>query len=247
MIKLERNFTPIILTPSFVEQKTQEFKSKKNRVWDIPLLKKALLELSSEKCAYCECNIMEESKYMEVEHFEDKDRYPDKVLSWENLLPSCKRCNGIKSTHDVINEPIINPFINNPSEHLAFRLYNFSEKSMLGETTIETLDLNNMTRVVNKRFKVGQELIKLIARTLIFSENYVNKKSTRNKNTLISTITDILEQCLPYSQYSATLSTILHSDKNYLKIKKIMQENSLWTEEINQLDIDSQKIKLDIV
>ena len=38
------------------------------------------------------------------------DDYPDEVVDWDNLLPSCKRCNTTKGTHDVVTEPIINPF-----------------------------------------------------------------------------------------------------------------------------------------
>ena len=37
---------------------------------------------------------------MEVEHFEDKKNNPNKVIEWENFLPSCKRCNGSKFTQD---------------------------------------------------------------------------------------------------------------------------------------------------
>ncbi|EON74840.1 hypothetical protein ADIS_4703 [Lunatimonas lonarensis] len=43
-------------------------------------LKESLLELSYGKCAYCECDLKEEAKYMEVEHFEDKANNPNKVL-----------------------------------------------------------------------------------------------------------------------------------------------------------------------
>lgn len=70
---------------------------------------------------------------MKVEHFEDKFDYPDKVMVWENLLPSCKKCNSSKNTHDVIAAPIINPFIDEPKNELYFRLYHIKGKSPKGE------------------------------------------------------------------------------------------------------------------
>ena len=109
MIKLERSFPPIFLTSIEVKRLTEEYKTTKNSVWNIVELKKALLETSYGKCAYCECDLTVESKYMEVEHFRDKDSYPDDVVEWLNLLPSCKRCNGAKGTHDTVIEPIVNP------------------------------------------------------------------------------------------------------------------------------------------
>ena len=151
MIKLERKFTPIFLTPNFVKTKTDEFLLKNTNVWNIPDLKKTLLELSYGKCAYCECDLEEESKYMEVEHFEDKKHNPNKVLEWENLLPSCKRCNGAKKNHDVKANPIINPFIDIPSENLVFRLYQIKGKTEKGIKTVETINLNHIIRAVNKR------------------------------------------------------------------------------------------------
>ena len=96
MIKLERLNDPIKLTPAFVAAKTDEFKTMGASVWNIEWLKEALCALSHDKCAYCECSVKKESNYMEVDHFEDKSHNPDKVMQWDNLLPSCKHCNGHK-------------------------------------------------------------------------------------------------------------------------------------------------------
>ena len=79
--------------------------------------------MSNQKCAYCEGRLDLKSDYMEVEHFRDKKDYPNDVLIWENLLPSCKHCNGNKSSHDVVSEPIINPFVDVPREHIFLKSY----------------------------------------------------------------------------------------------------------------------------
>lgn len=112
---------------------------------------------------------------MQVEHFKDKDSYPDDVVNWDNLLPSCSRCNRKKWTLDVVAKPIINPYIDNPKSHLcqqAFRLYS---KDIKGETTITELFLNDDDRVVYPRFlasnEIGKQLTELISDTNELKKN----------------------------------------------------------------------------
>jgi len=95
MIKLELPQKPTELTAKLQAQKTTEFinSGKKKKVWGMEWLKKAVLEMSFGKCCYTEIRLNEESKYMEIEHFYPKSKYPKKVLEWGNLLPSCKKCN----------------------------------------------------------------------------------------------------------------------------------------------------------
>jgi uncharacterized protein (TIGR02646 family) len=244
MIKLDRNFTPICLEPSNSKKLTDEFKLNKNSVWNIPEIKNALLETSGSKCAYCECNIKEESKYMEVEHFHDKHTHPEKVVEWENLLPSCKRCNVAKGGHDVTKEPIINPYAIDPKNHLVFRWYRFRGKDKIGESTIEVLDLNNQTRVVPKRFEIGEAIHKGICDALENLNNYNTSKTTRSRNRMISQITELLKECIKTASYAATSATIIHNDPYYLYIKTELIKASLWNEELKELDQESSEISL---
>ena len=94
MIQLQAKPRPPQLTDDLVAQLTADFKATQNAVWNKLYIKTALLEISHGKCCYCECNIKEESKYMEVEHFYAKSIYPEEVLDWRFLLPACKRCNA---------------------------------------------------------------------------------------------------------------------------------------------------------
>jgi len=89
MIKLDRVPKPVELTKKLQLKLTDEFKLTGKSVWNIGFIKTHLLRFSNNKCCYCEANIVEESKYLEVEHFHHKDTYKDEVLEWENLLPSC--------------------------------------------------------------------------------------------------------------------------------------------------------------
>lgn len=244
MIKLERNVSPIFLNPKFVKEKTDEFKTSGLSVWNIDNLKEALLKLSHGKCAYCECDLTEESKYMEVEHFENKDSNPDKVLEWDNLLPACKRCNGSKSYHDVIAEPIINPFIDNPKDDLLLHLFRLVSKTSKGQNSIEVLNLNDTERAVMKRFTIGNGLNVSIDILLEKLNLYKADKTTRRRNKLISCFESILKECQPDSIYSATCATVLHSNKLYNQVRIEMIACSLWNDELEALHNNSKEIIL---
>lgn len=244
MIKLERIYTPILLTPSFVAAQTAIFNSTGETVWNFDWLKDSLNGLSKNKCCYCECDIKEESKYMEVEHFEDKSHYPNKVLVWENLLPSCKRCNGSKNNHDVIKYPIVNPFNINPSKHLKFKLYRIKKKDSIGQNTIDAVNLNHIERAVNKRFEVGQGLEDLIEIALERLSLYNENNLTVRKNKLLNIVEKILKECQANSIYSATCSTILHSNEDYEQIRNEMITLNLWNSTFENLHSLSEKLCL---
>ena len=237
MIKLERRFTPIQLTPTFVTEKTNLYKTTGESVWNIDWLKDALCELSHNKCAYCECSVKKESNYMEVEHFEDKFHNPDKVMQWDNLLPACKHCNAHKSKHDVIKEPIVNPFIDNPRKHLYLQRYRYKSKDDKGKFTIDTLQLNDDERnLVGVRFDIGNGLEKLIDDLQDRYNTYKKNGSIISRNKMLSVLNEILRQCQPESEYSALCSTVLHTNAVYLNIRSNLKSEGLWTTEHERMD-----------
>jgi uncharacterized protein (TIGR02646 family) len=245
MIKLKRTKAPHKLTPLFVSTKTAKFKADGKKVWGYKWLSDALLDYSFDKCCYCECDISEESKFMEVEHFYDKDRYPDKVLEWKNLLPSCKRCNGAKLTHNVAIEPIIDPTRNNPVKYFYMNHFHIKGKRKLGKTSEGVLDLNNLERAVNCRFEISMGLIRLIDSANDKLESYKESKSTIRRNKLLGVTQSLLLECLPESEYSATCSTVLHTTEAYQDLKKELIKERLWKPEFDRMHIESLKIKLE--
>lgn len=242
MIKLNRGAPPPFLTPEEKERLTTLYKESGKEVWGDKRIKDALLSLSYNKCAYCECELTTESKYMEVEHFQHKDKYPDKVLEWDNLLPSCKRCNTTKGTHDVIKEPIVNPFTEPPRNHFEFFYYQLQPKTKMGETTEIALNLNHHDRAVTLRFRVGeavQTAIKEACEKLnLFEEN----KTTLRKNKLLKHVEGLLSQCQPNKAYAATAATVLHTSKQYLTLRTTMQSLDLWSNELEDLHSSSNNI-----
>ena len=193
MIKLNKTKKPIELTIELQKELTDEFKTTGKSVWNIEFIKTALLGYSHNKCSYCETNVSEESKYMEVEHFHHKNTYPDEVLDWENLLSSCKKCNGTKSDHDTVIEPIINPTLLDPKLHLKFWRYRIKGKDDFGKLTVSVLDLNNQDRLVKRRFEIGNAIQEKLEQLNELLDDYISgiQTNTRRKNRILNGLKDL--------------------------------------------------------
>ena len=244
MIKLSRLFTPLCLNPKTVSQLTADFIAQGRNVWNVNELKLALLKTSHDKCAYCECNLSKESNYMEVEHFFDKTKNPTQVLDWDNLLPSCKRCNVAKGAHNTRLEPIVNPYNIDPKDHLTFKVYRLKAKTKLGESTIAVLDLNNHHKVVSVRFELGEKIIQSLQTALDYLDKFKSDQSSRNRNKLVSLIKGILNEAQEHSEYAATSASVLVDDENYIFLVKELKVLALWDSELDTLDLNARSIAL---
>jgi uncharacterized protein (TIGR02646 family) len=245
MIKLDRHQKPEYLSDDKVKELTDDFKLNKTTVWNNDHIKKPLLSSSYGKCAYCECSLTAESNYMEVEHFEDKKNNPDKVVLWENLLPSCKRCNGSKSTHDVLAKPIVNPYDEDPREHIALRLYRLRGKTEKGNRTIDITNLNHSERLVMSRFKIGEKIHELVETSWDRYFIYVVKKDTRSKNRVIGIVEGLLKECQPKADYAASTATILLTDSKFVDLIKSMKAEVIWTQKLERYFQSALPVVLD--
>jgi hypothetical protein len=247
MIKLDRAAPPDFLTDEKVAELVGAFKADSSSVWNHPDIKDALSASSHGKCAYCECSVATESKYLEVEHFEYKGKYPDRVVDWENLLPSCKRCNIAKGTHDVRLLPLINPYEVHPKEHLAFRLYRLKGLTSVGASTVEALDLNNSDRLVSRRFDLGEQIVATIEIAVERLQRYKESTTPIRKNKLLAIVETILVECQPTAIYSAGTATIVFHDEIFLGVVNDMKQANLWEEHLEQLFIKGTALALALV
>jgi len=248
MIPFNRTDKPGELTADLQRELTDRFKATGESVWNIPFLKKALLEMSGYKCAYSECRLQEEGKYMEVEHFLPKEKYKDDVMEWDNLFPANKKCNVAKGDLDVNVYPIINPCVHTPRKHLILKNYRFYYKTELGKNTIDAVALNDREHFVKKRFKIGDKVHSDVSDLkdwfeVYFSGNDNSAIRLRNKrNKLVA----IMEETRPEYEYSATVATVLIHDAHYLRIKEILEVRNEWTAELQALDDGMSEIAFDI-
>ena len=133
-------------------------------------VKYALIEMSHNKCCYCESN-PDGTGYGNVEHFRpkgavkqqrgDSNEYPGYywlAYSWENLLWACERCNKNKGTLFPLEDPgqrarsrnddlageralFVNPAEENPRDHIRFDEDLPVCQTERGRCTMEGVDL----------------------------------------------------------------------------------------------------------
>lgn len=87
--------------------------------WRNPAILTQLKAETRQKCAYCE-GIIADVSYPHVDHILPKSRRPDLVVAWENLTISCSACNVEKGDYYDPAAPLINPYTEDPLDHLAF-------------------------------------------------------------------------------------------------------------------------------
>ena len=246
MIKLDRIDPPKELTSDNVKKLTKEFQKSEKSVWNKDYIKRQLLLMTNNKCAYCETPLDISGSYMEVEHFFPKKKYPEKVVEWSNLLPSCKRCNVKKGSTDTKEFEIIDPSICDPKEHLSLKRYRIVGKDNIGKQTVQLLNLNDFSKLVMNRASIGEALSEKLedlndtVNGLI--ENVDTLKTMRIRNTMISLLQDVQLQ----NSYSATLSTLLLSDPYYSPIKRFLEIKDLWNEDLQELETKAKEISLEI-
>jgi len=246
MIKLDRTPKPVELTAELQATLTEEFKITGKSVWNVDFIKKGLLGFSNDKCCYCEANINEESKYLEVEHFHHKDTYKDEVLEWENLLPSCKKCNGTKNDHDTKLEPIIDPSIIDPKNHLKYWRYRIKGSDDFGKLTVSVLKLNDQDRLVKKRFEIGNAIQEKLEQLNELTDDYISgvQTSTRRKSRVVNGTKDLMKEGLPTAIYSATSASVILTDTEFEALKSKLTSLGFWDAELTQLEIDLNKTAL---
>ena len=245
MIKIDRLPCPNQLTQEVQAAKTAKYRESGSAVWNESYIKDTLLRMSHDKCCYCECNVVAGGSYMEVEHFHPKGRYPDEVVDWDNLLPSCKKCNTQKGEHDTIAEPIINPAVDRPQDHLKIRVgVRFKAKDYIGAGTIDVLDLNNQVKHATPRHKIVQKIENKIEDLLDRTIDYVDSqnKTTRKKNKLLNGVRGLLEICQPTEPYSAFKATALLTNDSYDDMKKRLENEGLWAQEF--IDLESMLLSI---
>lgn len=124
-----------------------------------PENKAALQAASHGKCMYCESQVAHIS-FGDVEHIRPKaaGKYPHLEFEWTNLGYCCTRCNNAKK--DQFDEacPLVNPYMEDPSEHLiAFgAIVRHKAGSERGAITIKTVDLNRAELVERREVRISE-------------------------------------------------------------------------------------------
>ncbi|MBW3128783.1 hypothetical protein [Hymenobacter profundi] len=160
-----------------------------NRILNVPAtlyndatVKQKLIKAQKEKCCYCEGKLLAVG-YGEVEHYRPKNGFkqgPNLPLEkpgyywlayeWDNLLFTCKRCNGghkrnyfplanhpsgrAYSHHDALTQEqplLLHPVYDDPAIHIGFRRAVAVAKTSRGQATIQLCGLNRKYKLERRR------------------------------------------------------------------------------------------------
>jgi len=196
---------------------------------EVESLKWTLKDMYHNKCAFCESLI--ENEVGDIEHYRPKNRNKNQAkkcdktysyywlaFSWDNLLPSCSKCNGKKSNcFDILGKRAVYENETLEGLHYKTKAYNDLEKPKLlhpehdtfestisfskkgkmislnqkMKYTIRICDLNRINLLQSRRKIIGDFLNKL-DENLVSFEKYIKKNN------------DNMEQCLEYFKPTIT-------------------------------------------
>jgi uncharacterized protein (TIGR02646 family) len=164
-----------------------------------PVIKDALRKSTSGKCMYCESKF-EGTSYSHVEHIKPKSKFPELAYLWDNLGFCCQICNTNKNDHYDDALPFINPYNENPKEHLVFWGYFVSPKqgSERGEYTINKLQLNRPPLIESRKDRIDK-LNKMISAAF----------RTTNKSLQFQAIEEVKKEAAKDKEYSAMVESAL--------------------------------------
>ena len=251
MIKIKRTDVPEKLTDDVKEELTKIFKEdKKKAVWNKSYIRDGLLAMSDNKCCYCEELIGVGCNEMHVDHYHDKDDYPDEVVEWKNLLPSCSHCNKKKSTHNTYEEPIINPTVDNPKDIYYMKNYRYvsydTHPDSLGKVSIGVLGINDTEEKVTLRYTIGnkleEEFDKLYENASELGDEIL--RNTRKRNKIIKGCKNNLLLCTKKARFGASMATVLQENEDYQELRKLLKKYKLWDNELEELHKESVEICL---
>lgn len=128
-------------------------------------IKEALKEGAGLKCMYCESTILQVHPG-EIEHILPVSKRRELVADWNNLGFVCHVCNREKGDYYNPELPLLNPYEDEPSEHLAFfgPLVLHRSGSNRGEITVRTLKLERRPGLFERRAERIEQLQLLLDR-----------------------------------------------------------------------------------
>lgn len=195
-------------------------------------VRQALVKSSNGKCAFCEC-IPSEGGNVEIEHFKPKSIYPNLTFEWLNFLPSCRKCNGAKDSHDTGLEAIVNPYDLDPKDIFYFDDIEIKASDgvnkEISEKTIEVCGLNTV-RLWKPRAEILVSL-RIFAKSIEEALQECNLADTERKRShrikkLREAIETIEMLTIPTEKYSSFCAHFLGRSASYIQAKELLDENA---------------------
>lgn len=170
-------------------EKAEELRKSKYNHKDI---KDAIKRETHNKCAYCESN-PNHVTFGDIEHILPKSVKPELTYAWINLTLACDICNTRKRDKGGF----VDPYTENPSDHLQFFGPMLRPKDEHGRNTAVGLDLNRIA-LIERRHEKLQDL----------DRRLIEIKAAQNQ-ALKETLLQALQKYTldPTTEFSACIST----------------------------------------
>lgn len=165
--------------------------------------KEALKKASFEKCIYCESKVTH-IYYGDVEHIKPKIKFPELEFEWTNLGFVCAKCNGIKTDKFDENTPFIDPYIENPEDHIIALgpIIQQKQGSEKGELTICEIGLNRPQLIERRKEKIDQ-----IGKTIIACFR------TNNQTLKNNALAELKKEAEDNKEYSLCIKFLLKANE----------------------------------
>lgn len=213
MRQLLKSAEPEVLTKNKIRW-TEELLSLIKNKQDVPKhiagryshkeIKETLKKETFEKCIYCESKITQ-VYHGDIEHIIPKKVAPELTFDWQNLGFSCAVCNNKKSDYYDKEDPLLNPYQENPQNHIYFFGVMVMSQwgSDRGQITVNRLDLNRVELIERRKERIEkvESLIRL----------WRTEKKYAKKNMLWGLIE---EEAASSREHSLLIDTFIN---NYLK------------------------------
>ena len=182
------------------------------KAYDGEDVKRQLFKDQNSKCYLCERHLTTD---FEIEHFKSKDNYSQLIQDWNNLLLSCRYCNGKKLNHF---DNLLNPLTENIEEEIKQEVDFTNKKAKFTFIHDET--------------EAGKQLIELLQRLFNGSKSIRTLREEKFFNYFISDINRFQETVnnyllKPTPQTENEVRIALGIDKEFLGFKYwIIKSNS---------------------
>ncbi|MBP8275495.1 MAG: HNH endonuclease, partial [Propionivibrio sp.] len=147
LIRNKENWTHDLLA-AVRAQDAERIKAVTKR-YNHPEVKSALKEETHQKCAYCEAKVTDVA-HGDIEHVTPKSLNREQTFEWRNLTFSCQICNQNKSA----KEGIIDPYIDEPNDHMFFAGAFVKGRSLEGSRTVLELKLNRVALIESRNREI---------------------------------------------------------------------------------------------
>ncbi|WP_186071112.1 HNH endonuclease [Burkholderia gladioli] len=195
-------------------------------------IKDSLEKSSLGKCAFCESKPAE-SGNIEVEHFAPKSIYYRLTFDWINFLPCCRKCNGLKATHDTLAFPIVNPYDQDPRDYFYF--VDISLRPIPGanyKVAAETIEVCGLdaTRLLRPRAKlliaIRQFVADLNEALTRLSDAQSAQSRSRRLRKLAEAIDRIENEMHPSQSHSSFIRSIVEKEEAYTEARRLIANNA---------------------